>query len=195
MPTGDTPHGHGSASVNPTSSHGSKEPRIESRTDPRWDDRHQSGAVTHSSSHSTGGTAPVNTPGHGHDHNNPRQPHRSRDADTSQRSSRVTLGSFGSDLANSRIRAEEFSKAVATEVTNCLTNNVTPEELELIIKTRVMSLLSPGSSKKRKNDEAAPDDPGQPNAKRVACQTCSKVVARPCDLKLVVATNFRSHTC
>jgi len=177
MPTGDTPHGNGSASVNPTEFHGLKEPRIESRTDPRWD------AVTHSSSHSTGRTTPVSTPGHSHDHNNPRQPHRSRDADTLQRSSGVKPGSFGSDLATSRIKAEEFSKAVATEVTNCLSNNVTPEEIELIIKTRVMSLLSPGSSKKRKNDEAAPDDPSQPNAKRVACQTCSKVVARPCDLK------------
>lgn len=81
------------------------------------------------------------------------------------------------------MKAEEFSKAVATEVTNSLNNNSTTEEIELIIRTRVMSLLSPGTSKKRKNDEGAPDDPNQPNAKRVACQTCSKVVARPCDLK------------
>lgn len=183
MATGDTPHGPSSIPLDSTNVHGSQESRLQSRVDPRQDESYLSTGLAPSTSHHTGVPTAVNAPGHSRDHSNQSQPRRSREADDLQRLNEVKIGSFGSDLVTSRINAEEFSKAVATEVTNCLSNNSTAEEIELIIKTRLMSLLSPSSSKKRKNDEAAPDDPTQPNAKRVACQTCSKIVARPCDLK------------
>ena len=183
MSTGDTQRGTGTISLERANGHGSQESRMQSRADPRQEERYLSSALTPSTGRSTGIPTSVNAPGHSHDHGNQSQPRRSREADDSQRLGGVKSGSFGSDLAASGINAEEISKAVAAEVTNCLSNNSTSEEIELIIKTRLMSLLSPSSSKKRKNDEAAPDDPNQPNAKRVACQTCSKVVARPCDLK------------
>ena len=92
----------------------------------------------------------------------------------------------GPEPATSKINAEEISRALVNDLKKCLsnnTNNLLPEDIELIIQTRVMSLLGQGSCKKRKAEEIDVDDTNQPSAKRVACQTCSKILGRPCDLK------------
>jgi hypothetical protein len=91
------------------------------------------------------------------------------------------------DLAALTMKAEELSKAVAAEVRSLMKNGNSRQEdmeLELVIRTSIMSVLSPTGGKKRKSEETGTsDDPSQPNAKKVACRTCFKVVSRPCDLK------------
>ena len=82
-----------------------------------------------------------------------------------------------------KMRAQEISKAVALEVSDCLNNTrSSPEDLELIIQTRIMSLLNDGNPKKRKSGDAELDDSAQ-SIKRITCRICPKTVGRPCDLK------------
>jgi len=83
-----------------------------------------------------------------------------------------------------KIKAQEISKAVASEVSDCLNNtHSSQEDIELIIQTRVMSLLNESNPKKRKSGEMELEDSVQSNAKRITCRICPKTVGRPCDLK------------
>ncbi|MCJ1439376.1 hypothetical protein MMC27_008768 [Xylographa pallens] len=83
-----------------------------------------------------------------------------------------------------KIKAQEISRAVASEVSDCLNNTrSSQEDIELIVQTRVMSLLNEGNPKKRKSGEIELEDSVQPNAKRITCSICPKTVGRPCDLK------------
>ena len=95
----------------------------------------------------------------------------------------ITYQSPGTESVAPKINADEMSRAITNDVTKYLSNDSSPEDIELIIKTRVMSLLGQDSCKKRKAEDIDPDDTSQPNAKRVACQTCLKIIGRPCDLK------------
>ncbi|MCJ1288152.1 hypothetical protein MMC26_007507, partial [Xylographa opegraphella] len=82
-----------------------------------------------------------------------------------------------------KIKAQEFSKAVASQVSDCLNNtNSSPEDIELIIQTRVMSLLNESNPKKRKSGEIESEDSTQSNTKRITCSVCPKTVGRLCDL-------------
>ena len=83
-----------------------------------------------------------------------------------------------------KIKAQEISRAVASEVSDCLNNTrSSQEDIELIVQTRVMSLLNESNPKKRKSSEIELEDSAQPNAKRITCSICPKTVGRPCDLK------------
>ena len=83
-----------------------------------------------------------------------------------------------------KIKAQEISKAVASEVSDCLNNtHSSHEDIELIVQTRVMSLLNESNPRKRKSGEIELEDLAQPNAKRITCSICPKTVGRPCDLK------------
>ncbi|MCJ1479269.1 hypothetical protein MMC13_007954 [Lambiella insularis] len=92
--------------------------------------------------------------------------------------------SASTSLPPARAKAQEISKAIASDVTKCLHNNQTSaEEIELIIQTRVMSLLSDGTTKKRKTEDVDNDENIQPSSKRISCRSCPKTMGRPCDLK------------
>ena len=93
--------------------------------------------------------------------------------------------SLKSSIADTK--AIQLSKAIASDVANCLnTGQASQEDIQLIIQTRVLSLLDPNGTRKaskRTSDDAELDDTAQLRLKRVACKTCNKTMERPCDLK------------
>lgn len=128
----------------------------------------------------------------------PRHAHSSAVSDASANSPRQDLHlkhpnwhnsprnrSTGINIPPAKAKAQEISKAVASEVTSCLHNQISADEIELIIQTRVMSLLSDGTTKKRKTGDTDNGNDGiaQPSSKRITCRSCPKTVGRPCDLK------------
>ena len=130
--------------------------------------------------------------GRSHVEDQPTSKHRTDENDSQQKAylnhRQPSLLSKGrpTDLASPmfKIKAQEISRAVASEVSACLSNtHSSPEDIELIVQTRVMSLLNEVNPRKRKNGEIELEDSAQPNVKRITCSICPKTVGRPCDLK------------
>ena len=80
-------------------------------------------------------------------------------------------------------KAEELSKAIASDFTSLNLRQSSPQELQSIIHARLLTLLNLGSSAKRTSEDASLDEAGTPRAKRVTCRSCPKIMERPCDLK------------
>ena len=81
-------------------------------------------------------------------------------------------------------KADQVSKEITSDLTKSIRGNASPEEMQLIIRTKVLSLLSPSSSSiKRSSEDAGLDNLPEANGKRVACSICSKQMGRPCDVK------------
>ena len=81
-------------------------------------------------------------------------------------------------------KADQVSKEITSDITKSMRGNASPEEMQLIIRTKVLSLLSPSSSStKRSSDDAGLDNSSDVSGKRVACSICSKQMGRPCDIK------------
>ena len=85
-------------------------------------------------------------------------------------------------LAAPEEKVKQLSKNLASEITKYI-NQVSPEELQLIIQTRVLSLFSSTSSGKRTSDDAGLDNSTESIGKRVTCSVCPKIMDRPCDIK------------
>ena len=92
-----------------------------------------------------------------------------------------------SDPSIDNAKATQLSKAIASDVTNCVNlGQASLEELQLIIKTRVLSIFDPTGARnthKRTILDAKLDETMQAKTKRVACKSCPKMMERPCDLK------------
>ena len=81
-------------------------------------------------------------------------------------------------------KAEQASKEITSDITKSFRSNASPEEMQLIIRTKLLSLLNPSSlSIKRTSEDAGLDSSSDVNGKRVACSICSKQMGRPCDIK------------
>lgn len=78
-------------------------------------------------------------------------------------------------------KAEEVSQEVATDVVQNLSRG-SLEEIEQAIKARVLSLLNPDGTRKRKAESAGIVETSNPK-RRVACDQCSKTMVRRCDLR------------
>ena len=85
------------------------------------------------------------------------------------------------------VKTEELSRALASEFAQCMSTS-SMEEMQRLIKTRVLSLLNPKTlipdiSHKRNADDAGITSTSDPKRKRVACDLCPKTMERHCDLK------------
>ena len=79
-------------------------------------------------------------------------------------------------------RVKQLSKAIVSDVTKNI-NQVSPEELQLIIQTQILTLLGSNGSSKRTSDDAGLDNSTESLGKRVTCSVCPKMMGRPCDIK------------
>lgn len=78
-------------------------------------------------------------------------------------------------------KAEEVSQEVATDVVQNLSHG-SLEEIEQAIKARVLSLLNPDGTRKRKAETAGIVETPDPK-RRVSCDQCNKTMGRRCDLR------------
>lgn len=82
----------------------------------------------------------------------------------------------------SGIQAEQLSKAISADINQYMKQPLS-EEVQTMIRNRVLGLLNPLGSSKRTVEHAGLDGAPDPPGKRVACSICLKTMGRPCDIK------------
>lgn len=87
------------------------------------------------------------------------------------------------------ITADEASQAIASDLTKA--GYQSKEEMELVIKTSVLSLLSASKGRKRSPQDSPCREYTGPE-KRLECQYCHKTKKSQCDLTYVSASRFRT---
>ncbi|KAL8946991.1 MAG: hypothetical protein Q9222_006681 [Ikaeria aurantiellina] len=94
-------------------------------------------------------------------------------------------------------KAEEVSEELALEITKCINLGNNPsEDIQAVIKKKVLLALNPGLSRKRSAQMAMLDhESRQSKKKRIKCGQCSVTTARECDMKKHRKRHTRPYGC
>lgn len=105
-------------------------------------------------------------------------------------SNQAMQGTTKNEAVVIQTKAEEVSQEVATDVVQNLSHG-SLEEIEQAIKARVLSLLIPDGTRKRKAETAGIVEIPDPK-RHISCDQCNKTMVRRCDLKYSSLSHSRS---
>ncbi|KAL8733999.1 MAG: hypothetical protein Q9166_001760 [cf. Caloplaca sp. 2 TL-2023] len=93
-------------------------------------------------------------------------------------------------------KAEQISEKLASDIAKCIDLSTCQPDFQAEIKNRVLLALNPAFSRKRSAQMASlRDDADHRKKKKIACDQCSVMTARQCDMKKHKKRHTRPYGC